>query len=447
MKTYFALFLILLSACTTDPTLETEVGSAQSQLDDGQLVQFLSGRDTFLHETFEGNGRVCSTCHLRRFIGDNFDFTPTDAQTIFASDPTNPLFRALDSDDGAGLDYTTLLNLGLVRIDFGLPPNVTVDERNRFAVEDPTTGAVTVFVLRSTPSIENNALLRPFLMWDGRFDDFPVQATGAVNTHFEAGRVPTAEEGENLGVYQSQFFTNPSLRLYAAGGPAPGLPAVPAILTGEQWDSVRRGRNFFVSMPVTPENPVRGGHCATCHSGPMLNTTNEFNPVQVAGQNIGNNFVSEFSSLPALTYHVTLQHPVVMPDVPLAGTILPPAGTPLFPPGLVFTIHSSDPGRVLHTGDPCEVPLTCLLGSNPQTGQLGTVSLFRISSLWGTADTAPYFHDNSAGDLASVVSHYNNTVFALTAINTGNPAWFLSPQEQTDIVAYMNYAFRRTTPL
>ena len=80
------------------------------------------------------------------------------------------------------------------------------------------------------------------------------------------------------------------------------------------------------------------------------------------------------------------------------------------------------------------------------SGQLGTTSVFRISSLWGSADTAPYFHDNSAATLEEMMEVYR-TVFLVTAFGTGNPAWMLSPQEEADILAYMRFAFTRDRDL
>jgi len=57
------------------------------------------------------------------------------------------------------------------------------------------------------------------------------------------------------------------------------------------------------------------------------------------------------------------------------------------------------------------------------------------------ADLWPYFHDNSAETLEDVMEVYR-TVFLVTAFGTGNNAWMLSPQEEMDIVNYMEFAFR-----
>ena len=441
MKKYLLAAMLSLSiGCQSTDFMEV-----QQELSGSQLAQFIRGRDLFLNEDFGGNGRTCSSCHLRRFVGDNFDITPADAQQIFLEDPNDPLFRSIDSDDGIS-DYTTLKTHALFRIPFVLPPNVTVEEMDSPMVQE-NNGQVTVTVLRSSPSIENVAK-EESLMWDGREgSNLPHQAISAVRTHFQAGREPTQQESEDIAFFQKQFFTDPAIRIFASTGLEPQLPSVPNWKVGSYWDSVRRGRHFFEDMNVVPEAPVRGGHCATCHSGPMLDTTNQFNPVSPPGLKFANNFVSETNSahppflpslgneLPELTYHITLQYDVVIPP-----------GIVLFPTGTEFVLKSSDPGMILSTGDPCTLPLACAINSQPQFGLFSTTSFFRTSSLWGSADTAPYFHDNSASSLDEVLEVYD-VVFELTAFGTGNPAWILSQPEKEDIKNFMNYAFTRKTPL
>jgi cytochrome c peroxidase len=80
--------------------------------------------------------------------------------------------------------------------------------------------------------------------------------------------------------------------------------------------------------------------------------------------------------------------------------------------GTVTTIQSPDPGRALITGNPAEA------------------NFFRIPTVWGAKDTAPYFHDNSAATLEELMQHYSD-YFQIV----GLPA--LSAQEQADIVAYV----------
>jgi cytochrome c peroxidase len=460
------LILLCLALLACAAPAPDDIESSPQGLTLAELASIARGRELFVHEDFDGNGRVCATCHLMEG-GDNFDFGPADAQLIFSTEPTNALFRSIDAECGSGTNYTTLLSKGLVRIPFRLPSNVTVDEPDGCMIHTNPDGSRTVFVLRSTPTVENIAL-ETAIMWDGReHGDLPHQAGSAVETHNEPGRLPTTQEKADMAAFQRTRFSNLRLRVYAAclRGPhpescvGPTLPTIPSFLHGAHWDSARRGRNFFVSMPIVAStNPaLRGGHCATCHNGPLLDTSNAFNPFSAPGvSDIQNNFTSEVNGavLPTLTYHIAVQHPVVMPPgippLPCTPTTacFPPAGTPLFPPGAVFTVRSPDLGTIYTTGDPCPpgAETFCLVGSNPVTG-LTTTSFFRTSTLWGVADSAPYFHDNSCEDLACVVKHYQDAVFSITSAPTGNPGWDLSASEQADIVAYMEEVFVRTTPL
>ena len=169
--------------------------------------------------------------------------------------------------------------------------------------------------------------------------------------------------------------------IFARGGPTPLLP-------GGVTDSEIRGRTFFEDR-FEAANPKLGS-CALCHSGPMLNRTNQFF-IPPAGARFQSVAVSEFNSAKN------------------------PVRTFVFrnPDGSETTIASPDPGRALITGDPRDA------------------NLFKIPSLWGVRRTAPYFHDNSARTLEDLVEHYSR-LFVLI------PNGFqMTPQDKADIVAYL----------
>ena len=71
------------------------------------------GEALFTKETFGGNGRVCSTCHEVDQFGT---ITPAFVQQLFAKDPSGPLFRPIDSDDGRGTSYKRLMEHATIRI-------------------------------------------------------------------------------------------------------------------------------------------------------------------------------------------------------------------------------------------------------------------------------------------------------------------------------------------
>ena len=80
--------------------------------------------------------------------------------------------------------------------------------------------------------------------------------------------------------------------------------------------------------------------------------------------------------------------------------------------GTTTNIASPDPGRALITGNPADA------------------NFFRIPTIWGVKDSAPYFHDHSARTLDDLAQHYSD-YFQIV----GLPA--LTAQEQSDIVAYV----------
>ncbi|HLL20976.1 MAG TPA: hypothetical protein VK427_02545, partial [Kofleriaceae bacterium] len=56
----------------------------------------VNGKKLYEEETFAGNGRTCLVCHGAQ----TGTVSPAEAQARFAANPNDPLFRAIDSDDG-----------------------------------------------------------------------------------------------------------------------------------------------------------------------------------------------------------------------------------------------------------------------------------------------------------------------------------------------------------
>src|SRR5262245_43901290 len=84
----------------------------------GQLAS--KSRRLFEHETFDGNGRTCLTCHSK----ETGTVSPEDALERFDDDPDDPLFLHDGSDDGAGNGVTRILTDATILIEIPLPPNV-----------------------------------------------------------------------------------------------------------------------------------------------------------------------------------------------------------------------------------------------------------------------------------------------------------------------------------
>jgi cytochrome c peroxidase len=343
-----------------------------------------SGRRLFERETFDGNGRTCVTCHSRR----TGTVSPEDARERFAQDPDDPLFRADGSDDGNGSGVQRMLADATVLVRVPLADNVSL-------ADDPT--ARSVVVRRGIPTTLNTPALDPVLMLDGRQPSLEEQARGAIGDHARGTRTPTAKELELIAVFERtrQFFSSRDLFTFAWTGHQPTLPK-------GRTAAERRGRVFFEDVPFT--SPAqKAGVCAACHSGPMLNETNQFLPVPPMRR--GGRFQT-----------------VLVSELNEAGN---PVHDFVFrnADGTATHIVSPDPGRALITGK--------------STG-FDNPNAFKIPTLWGATETAPYFHDNSAKTLEDVVRHYAK-FFAIVSTPPGGegPALVLSEQDQADIVAYM----------
>jgi cytochrome c peroxidase len=282
----------------------------------------------------------------------------------YARNHHDPLFRAIDSDDGTGASYSQLLNNATVTVDVAMAPNVRL-------ASNPT--ARTVKLRRGVPSVLDSPHFDPVVMWDGREPTLQSQALHAIAGHAQGGRVPSNKELNSLVDFEKVLFSSAKMLTYAVTGRPPALP------TGKTA-SEKRGAAFFAPT----------GLCGSCHGGPLLNETTEFNPMGVpAGFHFGGVAVSEvnLAGNPAQEYIVTN------------------------PDGTETHVVSPDPGLMLVTGNPA------------------LANAFKMVSLRNLKNTAPYFHDNSAKTLDDVMVQYKILVQLL-----GVP---LSDQDVADITAYM----------
>jgi cytochrome c peroxidase len=341
------------------------------------------GQRLFEQETFGGNGRTCRTCHS----ADTGTVSPQDAAKRLKQNPDDPLFVHDGSDDGLGHGVSRMLSDATVLVTIPLPANVTL-------ADDP--GARSVTLRRGIATTLNTPALDPVLMLDGRQPDLESQATGAIHDHAQ-GVIPSPTDLHAIADFQrtNAFFSSTALRQFARGGAAPGLPP------GETASEIR-GRRFFEDRPPDPTDGFKPGLCAHCHSGPLLNQTNQFAEAFIglpipAGARFSNVLVSEFNRT----------------NNPLREFIFN-ANTPE-----EVRLVSPDPGRALITG-------------SVDNSTLQNVNAFKISPLRGLRRTAPYFHDNSAKTLEDVAAHYA-TFFAVVT----QGFIVLTPQDQKDIVAYM----------
>jgi cytochrome c peroxidase len=356
------------------------------------------GQRLFDHETFGGNGRTCRTCHS----GDDGTIDPDEVIERLTQNPSDPLFRHDGLDDFSS-GTSRIAEHATVLIERELPPGVVL-------VDDPS--ATSVVLARGVPSTVNTPALDPALMYDMRDTNLQDQAAGAIERHAQA-IVPTSQQLDAIAEFQradKRFFSSKALRSFAGGGPPPGLPE-------GRTASERRGREFFVDAPWNP--PTKKGACALCHSGPMLNTANQFTTdatgappgwrafdILVSSRNLLKNPVRTFAVTDPCNNTLVVSSPdpgVMITDVyniPMLAQFLPPKETCILHPAFF-------------------------------------ANMFKTPQLRGVRHTAPYFHDNSAKTLEEVLEHY---VFMFTA-NTGFPLndsnILLTAQDIEDIIAFM----------
>ncbi len=375
---------VILAVICSAALIDSPISQAQNEVEGSGIARRKDGKRLFERETFGGNGRTCLTCHSR----ETGTVSPKDAQERFRCDPNDPLFLHDGSDDRQGNGVYRMLKDATILVEIPLHENVSL-------ADDPTVRSV--ILARGIPSTLNTPALDRILMLDGRQPDLISQALGAIHDHFQNTEEPDDKDLRRIAEFQltSGFFSSLELRRFADGGPQPQLPQ-------GRTESEKRGRRFFEDAPFNPV--TKAGICAACHSGPMLNQTNQFLPLPVApGSRFQNVLVSEFNA----------------------------AGNPLRefvfknPDGTTTKVKSPDPGRALITGDALS------LGFD-------SVNAFKIPSLWGVRDTAPYFHDNSAKTLEDLVRHYDLFFATVLGIPTnGSPPFFLTAQEQADMTAYI----------
>ena len=100
----------------------------------------------------------------------------------------------------------------------------------------------------------------------------------------------------------------------------------------------------------------------------------------------------------------------------------------------VVTLRSPDVGLLLHPNPPAPPPAVlprAVIAEN-----------FKIPTLWGVKDTAPYFHDNGAKTLRDAVAHYQrffNFTEAQDPVGSQSLGGFieLTDNDVDDIVAYL----------
>ena len=358
------------------------------------------GKRLFDKETFGGNGRTCLTCHSK----DTGTLTLADVQRIIEKADPEDKFLLHDALDEDGVGTTRVQEHATIRMTIPLPPWLSLED-------DPSATHVTVF--RGIPSTRNTPALDPVLLHDGRAPTLQEQARGAIHDHYQNTIEPAPAQLDAIADFQqtdARFFSSHELRKFAAGGPPPELPL-------GRTPAERRGRLFLVDAPFTP--PSKNGICALCHSGPMLNRVSQAHSDFVGG-----------GVPPGARFFNTGVAIVNEPNNPMRAWVVDDGINP------AVTIHSPDIGLLLDPTPPAAQPPPSIV---PRAFFAG---LFKIPTLWGVKDTAPYFHDNGAKTLRDAVAHYQrffNFTEAQDPVGSRSLGGFivLTDQDVDDIVAYL----------
>jgi cytochrome c peroxidase len=369
------------------------------------------GRNIFLNETFQGNGRTCATCHREE---NNFMISPQFIATLPIQDPLfvaetqpalsrnfeNPfLLRkfALIKENVDGFDdlehkfvfRATQHTLAILQN--GLAPNLG----------DPCLGVPGVAIER-TGWGGDGAPVGVFTLSDGvihnaqgTLRDF---AIGAIIQHFPRtlARRPRTSPDQSFDDFDFRLPTQAELNALEAFQRSLGRREDPDLTTLQlKGSSPSRGQGLFNS-------PVSGGKCARCHQNAGASTA-IFTPekgIFIAN----NNFDIGVENIPS--------RPTDENGVPIPR----------------------DGGFGARPDGACGPPQP---GPCPTNGcGNGT---FNTQVVVEAADTGPFFHNNAINTIEDAVAFYTSPAFNTSpaAANGEIGPINLSPTEVTDIAAFL----------
>ena len=403
------LFAALLSAASDGPAIaQTSDGVAAGggspamlNCDTRPCGAVARGRRAFNNRTFKrlgGNGRTCADCHMP---SEGFQLSPAAARARFDAlqakrarkkRADDPLFRPVDADDfrvngDQASDFSNLVENGLVRVTMPLPLNVKLIDAATGQPSDETS----VDLWRAVTPVFNVAITGPdFLlpMWppgaprvpimnqdpngpnrqggyqhDARFATLQEQARGALFAHAQVTLEPRMRVLDDLAAFQQTLFSSAGVAQLAE-----------AILSGSTFPDPDPELNELEQHGKAVFNRA----CATCHGGSLHPSTSTPEAAIVR---------------PIVRYHnirAACPRPATDGFAPCPPRLARNARTYqiTLANGTIQTVTTSDPGRLLLTGQPAD------LGMMDNT------------NLRGISRTAPYFHNNSAATLDEVVDHY-----------------------------------------
>jgi cytochrome c peroxidase len=425
-----------------------------------------NGEQLFDQAFADSNGRSCSTCHVR---AEHTVLSPANVSARLAANPLDPLFNRIDADDPLAAEPTfEHLKKGLVRVVLDLPDNMDLID---FAGNVVTPPERTVEVWRGVPTVENVAITAPY-QYDGRRATLQEQAQGAITAHSEGPQVKRRELDAIAEFQEAQFSSDRARKV--AKQLERGVPVT----------EIERPELHFRGLTAAQKRGLElyNVACEACHGGAttslvvnrevhdlafvqlkpdgnvLFDTTvqppravllaqpdNEFLNIGLAnlsalGQ-VGFPLFNSSVALPRYRYRFYTDGsrttkrvdlpppPVTDPNNPFLPA-LDENGAPIFGPNFFPQLFSTDPGRAAITGEPQDF------------------EAFDVPPLRGIANTAPYFHDNSAETLRDAVDIYSRFIVQffpplnLPLINPpefeGGPPESFTPQQKQDLLDFLS---------
>jgi cytochrome c peroxidase len=416
------------------------------------------------------NGRSCATCHV---LDQHTVLTPEHVSALFASNPSDPLFNPIDADDPAAATPTyEHLKKGLVRVVLKLPGNMDLIDFDGNVV---TPADRTVSVWRAVPTTDNAAITAPY-QYDGREGTLQDQAQGAIINHSQGQKV-CQDDLDALAAFQQDEFTSKRAKTVAqqmAHGTPVKKIARPE-LTMDLTDAQARGLAVYNTaceachggattlqvenrtihdlafVELKPDGNVLFDSSVTPPAAVLKPSPNDeflnvgFANLSYLGQVFGDLFGPRFNDtvpLPQYRYRFYTDASrsvkvVDLPPVPQTASGSPfdlfakldDNGAPIVGPNFLPQLFSTDPGRAAITGDPRDF------------------EAFDVPALRGIANSAPYFHDNSAATLRDAVDLYSRFILPffkplnLPAVLPPEANSFfpesLTPAQKDDLLAFL----------
>jgi mono/diheme cytochrome c family protein len=443
---------LLAAACSSSAgsVSDEPVGEASSALD---VVDVLEGAYHFGNALPGTNGRSCATCHVE---SEHFALSPQHVSSLYAQNPHDPLFNPIDADDptAAVLTYDHV-KAGLIRVTLPLADNLDVVDEGGNVI---TNAARTITVWRGVPTIENTSYTGPY-QYDSRAATLQIQADGALHNHSQITYEPSPQVLDQISGFESTIYSS-----------LPAVAVAAAVAEGKTPPPV--DLHFPPGSPEAAGQVLFQNICAQCHGTgttqiivntavhdylfPVINSDGTIDTTETLPNGVsieaayhhdlpthhdvdigitGIQGLRQLGVLPALLpetvsfpqYHIRFytdaSRTQKLYDLPPPPSEVGPATAP--------EVFSTDPGRAIITGDP-----------NDWEG-------FKVSQLRGVAHTAPYFHDASAPDLATVLEIYSTLILPeIVPLNTpaiyppANPYGLpesLSLTQKAQLLAFLQY--------